>query len=155
MSEMNIQKASLSPEVLEELLAMSARWEQEANCCGYRTNTAEDLKGQDIFIATVDGKTVGYLFCHIYTQEKESCTVPHGSRCLEIEELYVLPEYRSRGLGKALYEAAVDGCGGNADYVTLTTASKNYKAILHFYIDKLDMTFWSARLFQKRRKTND
>ncbi len=147
-----IQKVSLTKEIEAELIAMSAKWEQEDSCYGYRTNTAEELKGQDVFIATVDGKTVGYLLCHICTQEKESCTVPHGSRCLEIEELYVLPEYRSQGLGEALYQGAADSYGPEVEYVTLTTATKNYKAILHFYIDKLDMTFWSARLFQKRRK---
>ncbi len=146
-----IEKVSLTREVEAELIALSAQWAQEDSCYGYRTNTAEDLKGQDILIATVDGKTVGYLLCHIYTQEKESRTVPQGSRCMEIEELYVLPEYRSRGMGKGLYHTAADSCGEELDYVTLSTATKNYKAILHFYIDKLDMTFWNARLFQKRR----
>lgn len=145
-----IQKAFLTKEMEAELISLSGRWEQEDSCYGYRTNTAEDLKGQDVFIAVVDGKTVGYLLCDIYTQEKESCTVPKGSRCLEIEELYVLPEYRSHGLGEALYRRAVDSYGLEVDYVTLSTATKNYKAILHFYIDRLDMSFWSARLFQKK-----
>jgi hypothetical protein len=31
----------------------------------------------------------------------------------------------------------------------LTTATKNFRAILHFYIDELGMDFWSARLFKK------
>ncbi len=146
-----IEKVSLTKEMETELIAMSAKWEQEDSCYGYHTNTAEDLKAQDIFLATVDGKTAGYLLCRIYTQEKASCTVPHGSRCLEIEELYVLPEYRSKGLGEALYQSAADSYGPEVEYVTLTAAAKNDKAILHFYIDKLDMTFWSARLFQKRR----
>ncbi len=146
-----IEKVSLTKEIEAELIAMSALWEQEDSCYGYRTNTAEELKGQDIFLATVDGKTVGYLLCHIYIQEKESCTVPHGSRCLEIEELYVLPEYRSQGLGEALYQRAADSYGPEMEYATLTTATKNYKAILRFYIDKHDMTFWNARLFQKLR----
>ncbi len=145
-----IQKVSLTKDIEAELIALSARWEQEDSCYGYRTNTAEDLNGQDIFLATVDGLTVGYLLCRTYTQEKESCTVPRGSRCLEIEELYVLPEYRSKGLGEALYQRAANSYGAEVEYVTLSTATKNYKAILHFYIDKLDLSFWSARLFQKR-----
>ncbi len=150
MSEMTIEKARLSPEVLEELLALSAEWEQENSCYGYRANTAEDFEKQDVFIADLDGLTVGYLLCHTYTQEKESCTVPNGSMCLEIEELYILPEYRSHGIGKELYKAAVESYGDTVDYVTLTTATKNYKSILHFYIDELDMTFWNARLFWKQ-----
>ncbi len=151
MSEIKIQKATLSAELEEKLIAMSALWEQENSCYGYRANTTEDFDKQDVFIADLDGLTIGYLLCHIYTQEKESCTVPNGSLCLEIEELYILPDHRSRGIGKALYETAVENYGNTVDYVTLTTATKIYKAILYFYIDELDMTFWSARLFQKLR----
>ncbi len=147
---MKIQKVELNAEIQEVLIALSARWEAEDSCYGYRTNTAEDLKGEDIFLATAGGKSMGYLLCHRYTQEQNSCTVPQDSRCLEIEELYVLPEYRSQGIGKVLYQTAVDSYGADIEYVTLSTATKNYKAILRFYIDKLDMTFWSARLFQKR-----
>ena len=31
----------------------------------------------------------------------------------------------------------------------LSTATKNWRAILHFYIDELDMRFWNARLFRR------
>ncbi len=146
-----IQKVSLTKEIKAELIAMSALWESENSCYGYRANTAEDFEKQDIFVADIDGLTAGYLLCHTCTQEKESCTVPKGSMCLEIEELYILPEHRSCGIGKALYNAAVESYADAVDYVTLTTATKNYKSVLHFYIDELDMTFWNARLFQKRR----
>jgi hypothetical protein len=30
----------------------------------------------------------------------------------------------------------------------LSTATKNARAILHFYLDELGMEFWSARLFK-------
>ena len=33
--------------------------------------------------------------------------------------------------------------------IMLIAAAKNYRAILHFYIDELGMDFWSARLFKK------
>ena len=35
-----------------------------------------------------------------------------------------------------------------ADFVLLSTATRNWRAILHFYIDELGMEFWSARLFK-------
>jgi len=31
----------------------------------------------------------------------------------------------------------------------LSTATKDYKRILHFYIDEMGMDFWTARLFKK------
>ena len=36
-----------------------------------------------------------------------------------------------------------------AEFIVLSTASKNSKAILHFYLDELGMQFWSARLFKR------
>ena len=44
-------------------------------------------------------------------------------------------------------EQAVKAAG--IEFIMLSTATKNYKSILHFYIDELGMDFWSARLFKK------
>ncbi len=38
---------------------------------------------------------------------------------------------------------------GEVSYLMLGTATKNWKAILHFYLEELGMEFWSARLFKK------
>ena len=73
-----------------------------------------------------------------------------GTPYFEIEELYVVASYRSKGVGKALFhnaEQAVKTTG--IEFIMLSTATKNYKSILHFYIDELGMDFWSARLFKK------
>lgn len=42
-----------------------------------------------------------------------------------------------------------------AEYMVLSTATKNWKAIFHFYLDELDMQFWSARLFKKIRHSKN
>ena len=31
----------------------------------------------------------------------------------------------------------------------VSTATRNWRMILHFYLEELDMDFWSARLFKK------
>ena len=77
--------------------------------------------------------------------------MPEGSRCFEVEELYVRPSRRSKGIGAALFRCAEKAVKGEADYITLSTATKNWRAILHFYLDELEMSFWSARLFKKLR----
>ncbi len=151
----DIQKTPLTEDVLQSLIAMSREWEGEDSCWGYRENAAEDIADEDIFLLRFDGALAGYLLCHRYVQEKSSAAVPQGSRCLEIEELYIVPAYRSQGLGQALYRAAVDHYAPDLDCVTLATATKNHRAILHFYIDELGMTFWNARLFQKIEQPED
>ncbi len=147
-----IQKVLLDEAVEKALIALSNRWENEEITYGYATNSAQSLQNEDIFLALSDNQPVGYLLCHTYFQENHTAAVPQGKRCLEIEEVYVLPEYRSQGLGQALFRTATDNYGDAIDYITLSTATKNYKSILHFYIEELGMTFWSARLFKKLEK---
>ena len=75
--------------------------------------------------------------------------MPDGTPVFEVEELYVKPEYRSKGIGKMLFTYAESAVRNEADYIMLSTATKNWRAIFHFYLDELGMEFWSARLFKK------
>ncbi len=61
----------------------------------------------------------------------------------------MLPTHRSQGIGRKLYQYAAEQYAGQAEFITLSTATKDYPSIFHFYLDELGMTFWSARLFQK------
>ena len=66
-----------------------------------------------------------------------------------MEEIYVVPEYRCRGIGTELFEYLENNALDGAEYIMLSTATKNWRAILHFYIDELGMEFWNARLFKR------
>lgn len=149
---MTIQECALSDEILRQLIALSQDWEKEENCRGYRANTAEDIEGNRIFLATEGEAVVGYLFGHIETAKEETSVCEAGTSYFEIEELYVKPECRSRGIGKALFRAAEEAVDNQAELLMLGTATKNHRAILHFYLDELGMTFWSARLFKRMRR---
>lgn len=75
--------------------------------------------------------------------------MPRGTACFEVEELYVKPACRSRGVGSALFRSMENAVKPDADYIVLSTAAKNFRAVLHFYIDEMGMDFWSAALFKK------
>ena len=75
--------------------------------------------------------------------------IPKGTPYFEVEELYVVPERRSCGIGQSLFKYVEDVVKDEAKYMVLSTATKNWKAIFHFYLDELDMQFWNARLFKK------
>ncbi len=132
----------------EELIALSADWAAENSSHGYRRNGIEDLEGNRVFLAEEKGEIAGYLFGKLEKAKQASSVMPEGTACFEVEELYVKPACRSQGVGSALFRYA-EAVRGEAEFVTLGTATKNFRAILHFYIDELGMEFWSARLFKK------
>ena len=148
-TQIRIEKAEPVPEVLEQLIAMSQDWEAEQSCFGYRRNTEEDILGNEILLAYDGEETVGYLFGHPEASKNAHSIMPEGTPVFEIMELYVRPAYRSRGVGRQLMEACEAEAGETAEYLMLSTATKNWKAILHFYVEEAGMEFWSARLFKK------
>lgn len=146
---MQIKETALCDRVASELIALSADWEAEDSCYGYRKNEYRSLEGNRIFVAEENGEIIAYLFGHPRKSKNQGAVVPDGTDYFEVEELYVKPEWRSQGIGSALFRYMEARVRPEAEYLMLGTATKNFRAILHFYIDELGMEFWSARLFKR------
>jgi len=147
---MIFKEVELTDKILSELIACSEAWEQENSCHGYRKNTEEDIKGNRIFLALEDEQMVGYLFGYMDKGERKNSIYEKDEPFFEVEELYVKPELRSRGIGKQLFGYMEEKLKEEkVELILLSTATKNYKAILHFYLDELGMEFWNARLFKR------
>ena len=146
---MEIREERFSERLLAELTALSRDWEAEESCRGYRANGREDVEGRRIFCARDGDRLVGYLFGVLFSEEKGNSVVERGQTAFELEELYVVPDRRSQGLGRALYAAAEEALRGEARVILLSTATKDFRRILHFYLEELGMDFWSARLFKE------
>ena len=133
---------------IKRLLELSLMWEKEESCYGYRANTEDDF--QDCYIlAAYDDELIAYIFGKEEIQEKQTSVIDKNMHYFEIEELYVHPSYRSRGIGKQLMENLEKELKKKGQkMMVLSTATKNWKAIMHFYIDEIDMNFWSARLYK-------
>ena len=58
---MDIFESELTPEITEKLIALSADWEAENSCHGYRENELSDIEGNRIFLAFDGNETVGNL----------------------------------------------------------------------------------------------
>ncbi len=100
---MRIHEAQLNDELLEDLIAMSADWEAENSSHGYRKNDRSDIAGNRIFLAEQGDEVLGYLFGATDKSERPSSVMAEGTPYFEIEELYVVPEHRSEGVGRALF----------------------------------------------------
>ena len=148
---MRIHESELSEQVIEQLILLSRVWEAENSCYGYRANGRADIEGNRVFLAEEGGETLGYLFGKICESRNMKSIMPEGTPFFEVEELYVIPSRRCEGIGAALFQFAENALQSDAEYMVLSTATKNWRAVFHFYLDELDMCFWSARLFKKIR----
>jgi GNAT superfamily N-acetyltransferase len=142
------EKETLTKENIAELIRLSHCWAEEECSHGIVPNTEEDLN-EPLYTARDEGKLIGYIFGHFYTAEKRTSYIEPGSRCFEVDEFYVLPEYRSRGIGRQLFSAIEAEVMQNAEYLTLATSTKDYRKILRFYTETAGMDFHSAFLIKK------
>ena len=138
--------------IIKQLIELSKKWEAENSCHGYRANSKEDISGNRIFAALENDRIIAYLFGHSAKIDNMSSIIPVGSDCFDVLEIFVEEEYRNQGIGRLLFEymeKAIDD-----EYIILSTATKNWKAILHCYIEEVGMAFHSAMLFKKTEKTS-
>lgn len=146
---MTIKEITFSESITARLVALSKEWERENSCYGYRGNNSEDFKDKRIFVAAEGNLICGYLLGHNAQTEKDTSIYKAGTEYFEIDELYVTQQYRNCGIGKELFRCAERAVSPDVNMIMLVTATKNFREILHFYIDELGMDFWSASLFKK------
>lgn len=150
MKDFACHEAVLTDELTEKLIICSAEWEAENNCHGYRKNEPDDFAGRRVFIAESNGALIGYLFGLNECTGQDSSIASAHTPYFEVEELYVVPHWRNCGVGQALFRVAEQAARADGlPLLMLSTATKNWRSILHFYLDELDMEFWSARLFKR------
>lgn len=149
---MTIAEMPLTAETEQTLLRLSATWAAENSCRGYCANGHADLEGNRFFLAFQGDAPIGYLFGHVSHATQSSTVMADGTPFFEVEELYVVPEMRSQGVGRALFRYAEEAVRSDANFMLLSTATRSWKAILHFHIEELGMEFGNARLFKKIEK---
>ena len=134
-------------DTLRQLNGLIQSWIDEDCSYGIVMDPADDW-GECLLVAMEDDRIIGFINGRYYTKEKKTSYMEAGTQCFEVEGLYVLQEYRSLGVGKALYRRLEQDVREKCGYVTLATSTKDYKRILHFYVDELGLTFHSAFLFK-------
>ena len=147
-----IKRETLNNEqVVTRLIELSKEWVDEDSCFGMVANTKEDLK-EPLFVAVNNNLIVGYIFGHFYAPKKRTSYIPIGAKCFDVDELYVSKEYRNQGIGKRLFEALETVVKEDCEYITLSTSNKDYRKVLNFYSNKVDMTFHDAFLIKSTKE---
>lgn len=90
---------------------------------------AGQIKKGSIFVAADGDKIVGYLACISYEPE----TWRKVKRIGELDSTFVLPEYRSQGIGKKLFQAFIKWCKSKkVGRIKVVASAENLRAI-EFY----------------------
>ena len=144
---MKYEFKKLNKETIDKLIQLSNKWYCENCSYGMVVNTADDIS-EPLLVAIDKDEIVGYIFGHYYVNENKTSYIDIGSYCFMLDELYVLPEYRGQGIGRELFKRLESEINNSCAYITLNTSTKDYKKILHFYVDELDMDFYSAFLIK-------
>ena len=144
------KKAGLTDDIVEQLIDLSGKWVDEDCSFGMVKNTRDDLH-EPLYVALDGSIVVGYIFGKYYVTEKKTSYIPIGSRCFEVEELYVLPSYRGQGIGKKLFSMLENEVKKEVEYITLATSTKDYEKTLKFYVKHNDMVYHSAFLIKSTK----
>ena len=147
---MEIKEIKPSKEEIDELINLSIFWEKEDITFGYRKNDINDIIDKRVFVAKESNKIIGYIFAKEGIAKNHGSIMPDGELYFGIEEIYVIKEKRSYGIGKRLMEYVKNVAKEEKyKYIFLTTSTKDSNKILDFYINKCDMTFYCAHLVEK------
>lgn len=136
------------PEDMPVLLALSREWAAEGITFGYSPTGREAFAGYRCWVAEIDGEVVGYAGGEVDTARRNIEIQQAGERYFELEELYVCPACRGRGVGRLLLaRVEEDARREGLAQLMLNAANRDHAPLLDFYLRE-GLTPHSIRLFK-------
>ena len=147
---MNLEIRIATKAELNDVSALSFKFEKEGSCYGL-VHDEPDHYTMDVFIAVLDGKIVGYAYGEFSIKDHNTQDFfKKGDKVFYLDEIFVLPEYRSLGIGSKLFKANEEYAKAHgAVYFDLVTATKNYEKAFNFYQKMMGLNYWSASFIKK------
>lgn len=118
---------------------------------GFVLETAEEIENffNSYFLAAeINDEIIGFISGKICASDG-SAVIPKGENYLEIENLYVAPQFRKQGVGGRLVnELLTKAKQNNIAYALLYSAAKDLHGVLKFY-ERHNFQSWYVQMFQK------
>ena len=135
---------------LPKIALLSKEFEQEFCCNGVVCDDEKFFQDKSVFVAEENNEIIGYGYGVFEIKKHSSPFYNVEEKCFYIEEMYVSKNFRNNGVGGKLFAELEKYAKENkADFIELSATSKDYKKLLSFYIEKLNLTFWSAQLYKR------
>lgn len=98
-------------------------------------------------MAQAGDEIIGFAYGMAH-ESKEMAVFPEGCRYLEIEDIYICPEYRNTGAGSALLEKLLECAHKNSiDHSLIYSSTKDMESIMGFY-KKHGYKTWNIQMYR-------
>ena len=139
----------IKKEDIPKVVQLSEIFAKENCCNGIVADDEKYFADKIVAVCKIENQVVGYICCEILIQQKDNSYSKKGDSYFEIDEIYVLKNFRNKGIGKKLFAFMQDyAVLSNCKTIRLNAVSKSYKQLLKLYINELGMTFHSAYLYK-------
>lgn len=129
---------------------LSRQWVRENNAWGLvPTPTAflHERLGSCFLVAEAPGRLLGYAFGQIHLNDERS-VFPASVRIFELEELYVVPNERRRGIGGALLDGVLAAARvQGVRHFLVYSAARPIDPVIQFYRSR-GFAPWSVQMFR-------
>lgn len=130
---------------------LQGRWFEEGSVYGFTPDDAEQVEaalGTYFLAAEVCGEVIGFISGAAHVSEG-TAVVAAGESYLEIDNLYVEPEFRGRGVGGELVDRLLAQAREHGlTHAVLYSAAKEIHSVLKFY-ERHKFQSWYVQMFQK------
>jgi GNAT superfamily N-acetyltransferase len=146
------ERYTISPcrsEDIPAVVELAATWAAEGNTYGQvplSAHTAQSWLGGNFWVAEHDAVVVGFAYAS--TQTDPLSVIPAGEPHLKLEELYVLPSHRGRGVGGRLVERVLtEAAAHGVRHAWVYSSAKEWPRIVDFY-QRHGFRMWFVGLYR-------
>jgi GNAT superfamily N-acetyltransferase len=148
----SIERYTIRPcrsEDIPAVVELAAMWAAEGSTHGQvpiPVETARSWLGGNFWVAQHDAVVVGFAYASLHTDTLS--IIPAGESYLKLEELYVLPGHRGRGVGGRLVERVIaEAAEHGVSHGWVYSSAKEWPRIVDFY-QRHGFRMWFVGLYR-------